>query len=96
MSTGWGFHGYGRLCFVSDVTTDSFLVVARVRIGRGGGLTRVYLHCSCLVFSIVARDSSVDIATRYWLFGPGVDSSRRRDFPHPSRPTVGSTERSVK
>jgi hypothetical protein len=32
----------------------------------------------------VGRDSSVGIATRYWLDGPGIESRWGRDFPHPS------------
>ena len=35
------------------------------------------------------RDSAVGIATRY---GPGIESRRGRDFPHPSRPTLGPTQ----
>ena len=30
-------------------------------------------------------DSSVGIATRYWLDGPRIESRCRRDFPQPSR-----------
>ena len=37
----------------------------------------------------VGRDSSVSIATRYGLDGPGIESWWRRDFPQPSRPTLG-------
>jgi hypothetical protein len=35
------------------------------------------------------RDSSVGIATRYWLDGPGFESRWGRDFPHSSRPVLG-------
>ena len=35
------------------------------------------------------RDSSVGIATRYGLHGPGIESRWGRDFPHPSRPPWG-------
>jgi hypothetical protein len=38
------------------------------------------------------RDSSVDIATRYGLDGPGIESRWWRDFPHPSRPDLGPTQ----
>ena len=38
------------------------------------------------------QDSSVDIATRYGLDGPGIESRLGRDFPHPSRPTLGPTQ----
>ena len=37
------------------------------------------------------RDSSVGIATRYRLEGPGIESRWGRDFPHPSRPVLGPT-----
>jgi len=36
-------------------------------------------------------DSSVGIATRYGLDGPGIKSRWGRDFPHPSRPAPGPT-----
>jgi hypothetical protein len=39
--------------------------------------------------SSVDRDSSVGIATRYGLDGPGIESRWGRDFPHPSRPAMG-------
>ena len=37
------------------------------------------------------RDSSVGIATRYGLVGPGMESRWGRDFPHPSGPALGPT-----
>jgi hypothetical protein len=40
----------------------------------------------------VGLDSSVGIATCYGLDGPGIESRCRRDFPHPSRPTLGPTQ----
>ena len=40
------------------------------------------------------QDSSVGIATRYGLDGPGIESQRGRDFPHPSRPALGPTQSS--
>ena len=36
------------------------------------------------------RNSSVSIATRYGLDGPGIESRWWRDFPHPSRPSPGA------
>ena len=42
------------------------------------------------------RDSSVDIATRYGLDGPGIESRWGRDFPQPSRPALGPTQPPVK
>ena len=35
---------------------------------------------------VKGRDSSVGIANRYGLGGPGIESWWERDFPHPSRP----------
>jgi len=40
----------------------------------------------------VGRDSSVRIATRYGLDGPGIQSPQRRDFPLPSTPDPGPTQ----
>ena len=40
----------------------------------------------------MGRDSSVGIATRYGLDGPGIESRWQRDFPHPSRPALGPTK----
>jgi hypothetical protein len=41
---------------------------------------------------IVGQDSSVVIATRYGLDGPGIESRWGRDFSHPSRPALGPTQ----
>jgi len=43
----------------------------------------------------VGRDSSVGIATGYGLDGPGIESRWGRDFPHLSRPTLGSIQHHV-
>jgi len=43
-----------------------------------------------------SRDSSVGIATRYGLDGPGFESRWRRDFPHPSRRAPGAHPASYK
>ena len=42
------------------------------------------------VVLIVGRDSSVGVATRYGLDGPGIKSRWGPDFPHPSRPALGA------
>jgi hypothetical protein len=44
-----------------------------------------------LIF-VVGRDSSVGLATRYGLGGPGIESRWGRDFPHPSRLALGPTQ----
>jgi len=41
-------------------------------------------------YTTVGRDSSVGIATRYGLVGPGIELRWGRDFPHPSRPALGT------
>jgi hypothetical protein len=38
------------------------------------------------------RDCIVVIATRYGLDGPGIESWRRRHFPHLSRPALGPSQ----
>ena len=40
----------------------------------------------------MSQDSSVGIATRYGLDGPGIKSRWRPDFPHPSRPNLRPTQ----
>ena len=54
------------------------------------------LMCICalpsLVSPTVGRGSSVGIATRYGLDGPGIESWWEQDFPHPSRPALGPTQ----
>jgi len=40
--------------------------------------------------------SSVGTATRYGLDGPGIESRLQRDFPHTSRPALGSTQPPVR
>jgi hypothetical protein len=40
----------------------------------------------------VGRGSSVGIATRYELDGPGIESRWGRDFQYPSRPALGPTQ----
>ena len=48
-----------------------------------------------LLLSCVGRDSSVGIATRYGLEGPGIESWLWRGFPRPSRTTLGPTQPSI-
>jgi hypothetical protein len=44
----------------------------------------------------VGRDTSVGIASRYGLDGPGIESRWRREFPHPSRPALRAHSLSYK
>ena len=58
-------------------------------------LCRIYNKTStkpCHGLSKVGRDSSVSIATRYGLDGPGIESRLGRDFPHTSSPVLGPTQ----
>jgi len=40
----------------------------------------------------VGRNNVFGIATLYGLDGAGIEFRCRRDFPHPSRPALGSTQ----
>jgi len=42
-----------------------------------------------IIYTMMVRDSSVGIATRYGLDGPGIGSRWGRDFPHSSRTALG-------
>jgi hypothetical protein len=42
--------------------------------------------------TVVGRDSSVGIATRYGLDGSGIESRWGRDFQHLPRPALGPTQ----
>ena len=55
------------------------------RFRPSGKSLRIYCYTG-------GRDSSVGIATRYRLDGPGIESRWGRDFPHPSRPALGPTQ----
>ena len=43
------------------------------------------------VTTVMGRDSSVSIATRYELDSPGIESRYGKYFPHSSRPALGLT-----
>jgi hypothetical protein len=68
-------------------------LLSTVRSMKGHNLRRQNLCISSL--KRVSRDSSVGIATRYGLDGPGIESQWVRDFPHPSRPTLGPNQPSI-
>jgi hypothetical protein len=54
-------------------------------------------HLFCVSFrSLAGRDSSVGIATRYGLDGPGIEYHWGQDYPRPSRPNLGPTQSPVK
>ena len=55
----------------------------------------IIIIITIIVVSIViwpGRDSSVGIATRYGLDGPGIESRWGREFPRPSRLVLGPTQ----
>jgi hypothetical protein len=57
------------------------------------GIIHYFNLIKCIPTSCcTGRDSSVGTATRYGLDGPGIESLWVRDFPHPSRPALGSTQ----
>ena len=58
---------------------------------RGSPLLTHDNRCLSVHPVYVGRDSSVGIASRYWLDGPGIES-RWWDFPHPSRQALGPTQ----
>ena len=52
----------------------------------------LWLTSASILRTSVGRDSSVCIATRYGMEGREIESRRRQDFPHPSRPTLETTQ----
>ena len=54
----------------------------------------IYLFIYLLMYSItfVGRDSSVAVANRYGLDGPGIETRWGRDFPLLSSPALGPTQ----
>jgi len=49
-------------------------------------------HLFSYTFHTTGRDSPVGKTTRYGLEGPGIESRWERDFLHPSRTALGSTQ----
>ena len=41
---------------------------------------------------LVRRDTSIGVATRYELNGPGIESRWEGDFPHLTGPVLGPTQ----
>ena len=58
-------------------------------------LCRTQGHVCIIYLFIVGRDSSVGIATRYGLEGPGIESRRERDFLNSARLGLGPAEPSA-
>jgi hypothetical protein len=69
-----------------------------LRIPRAGVIPPI-LHIQFRLSTTLitgGRDSAVRIATGYGLDGPGIESWRGRDIPHPSRPAPRLTRAPVK
>ena len=57
----------------------------------------VFYILKCILnHMLLFRDSSVGIATRYNLDGPGIESRLGRHFPHLSRPALRPTQPPIK
>jgi hypothetical protein len=72
-----------RLC----VAVNWLFLLPRIREIPSSNLDGVILTEIVLFF--LRLSSLILIATRYGLDGPGIESSWGRDFPHPSRRTLG-------
>jgi hypothetical protein len=57
----------------------------------GPDFLAIYFNNALIMF-VVGLDSSVGIPTWFGLHIPGIECRRRRDYPHPSRPTLGPAE----
>ena len=55
----------------------------------------VCFYCMCVCIVCKSRDSSVGVATRYGLDGPGIEFRWGRNFPHPCRPALEPTQSPV-
>jgi len=68
--------------YVSKLCYSSYPLISKLRDSK----LKLYL------ISMVGRDSSIGITTRYRRDGPGIKSLWGRDFPHLSRPALGPTQ----
>ena len=48
-------------------------------------ICHLYGESKCGSVTVYIRNSVAGVATRYGVEGPGTESRRGRDFPHPSR-----------
>ena len=85
------YYIFREYVFVALGTWRQMLMHRTIICGMPG--STVFFHITS--YTAGGLDSSVGIATRYGLSGPGIESRRRRDFPHPSRPALGPTQPSV-
>jgi hypothetical protein len=73
-----------RVAIPTELPWSTRLTIINPKSNFNPCFLSVYLNDS------VGRDSSVGIGTRYGLDGPGIAFRCWRDFPHPSRPALGS------
>ena len=89
-------HRIGRAISARPVHSKNLVSVGKCSLGRGIKYRLNRTLKSATAFQIQKmvwdRDSSVDIATRYGLDGPGIEYRCGRDFPHLSRPALGPTQ----
>jgi hypothetical protein len=52
----------------------------------------MYIYIYVCINIYISRNSSVGIATRYALDGPGIESLPGKNFLHPSRLALGPTQ----
>jgi hypothetical protein len=72
---------------------EQFVVRVRLQGTRcWGRIGSDHYQVARIIVVYLGRDTSVGIATRYGLDGPGIEHRWRRDFPHPSRPALGLTQ----
>jgi hypothetical protein len=65
---------------------------AYIRIGL---CLRYVSQITPLLWRWMRRESSVSVATRCGMYGPGIESQWKQDFPHRSRPALLSTQSPV-
>ena len=78
----------GYRCVKQDLVNR---MSVRISSERGPMSSNKFIHTYTYITG-VGRDSSVGIATRYGLDGPGIESRWGRDFSHTSRPALGPTQ----
>ena len=77
----------------SDVSRQTVTSIFRVEgCDRYFPQNVVFIYLLIYSITFVGRDNSVGEENRYGLDGPGIESWWGRDFPHPSRPVLGSTD----
>jgi hypothetical protein len=84
---------YGHTFTTGRRTTDVMSPQRRRRAARNER-TKLRTRSNSAKYSEenVGRNSSVGIATRYGLDGPGIEFRWGRDFPQPSRSALGPTQ----